>query len=135
MPLVAVEPVLPPLGLMTLIGWRLLRGDIWPLWAGLPLGLFDDLFSGAPLGTAMCGWTATLLGIDLLDRRLQWRDHWQDWGIAALGIAGQALLALLLASGLSISPAVLVPQLVISVLLYPLVARLVATFDRWRFAQ
>ncbi len=134
-PVIAVEPALPPLGLMVLIAWRLLRGDIWPLWAGLPLGLWDDLFSGAPIGTAICGWTAILLAIDLLDRRLQWRNHRQDWGIAILAIGVQLLLALLLASGLTTSPRVLLPQFAFAALLFPLVARLAATLDRWRFAR
>ena len=68
-PVVATEPLLPPFGLMFFLGWRLLRGDIWPLWAGLFLGAFDDLFSGQPIGTAMCGWTIILLAIDALDRQ------------------------------------------------------------------
>ena len=77
-PIVATEPLMPPFGLMIFLGWRLLRGDIWPLWMGLPLGLWDDLFSGQPLGTAMCGWTAIMLILDNLDRRTPFRDYRQD---------------------------------------------------------
>ena len=133
-PIVATEPLLPPFGLMIFLGWRLLRGDIWPLWAGLLLGAWDDLFSGQPLGTAMCGWTIVLLVIDALDRRMPWRDHRQDWAIAAGAIAAYLLFALLIvrATGGDTSPMVLVPQLFLSALLVPMTARLCAALDRWR---
>ena len=48
----------------------------------LPLGLFDDLVSGQPLGSAMLLWTLCFLAIDVLEQRLVWRDFWQDWLIA-----------------------------------------------------
>jgi rod shape-determining protein MreD len=133
-PVVATEPLLPPFGLMFFLGWRLLRGDIWPLWAGLFLGAFDDLFSGQPIGTAMCGWTVILLAIDALDRRMPWRDHKQDWAIAVFAIAGYLLFALLIAraTGGDTSPLVLVPQFILSILLVPIVGRSCAALDRWR---
>jgi hypothetical protein len=53
LPLIANSPVLPPLGLLFFLCWQLLRAEMWPVWIGLPLGLWDDLFSGAPIGTAM----------------------------------------------------------------------------------
>ena len=137
LPFVMTEPLLPPLGLMTFLAWRLLRNDVWPLWAGLPLGLWDDLFSGQPLGTAMAGWTMILLALDGVDRRLPWREFNQDWGIAALAVIGQLLLALLLArvTGGDTSPLLLLPQIAIAILAYPLVTRACATLDRWRFAR
>ncbi len=58
LPLVASSPVLPPLGLLFFLSWQLLRTEMWPVWIGLPLGLWDDLFSGAPIGTAIALWTA-----------------------------------------------------------------------------
>lgn len=134
LPFVVDQPLLPPFGLMIFLGWRLLRGDIWPLWMGLPLGIWDDLFSGQPLGTAMFGWTAIMLVLDSLDRRLPFRDHRQDWGIAALAIAGHQLFALLIAraTGGVTSPLLLLPQLGISAMLYPIVSRSCAALDRWR---
>ena len=136
LPFVASEPLLPPFGLLAFLGWRLLRGDIWPLWVGLPLGLWDDLFSGQPLGTAASGWTAIMLLLDALDRRLPWRSHRQDWTIAAVAIAGHQLFALMIAreSGGTTNPLLLGPQLALSALLYPLVARQCAALERWRHA-
>ena len=45
-----VMPLLPPLGFLMLIAWRLMRPGLLPLWAGAPLGAFDDLVSGQPFG-------------------------------------------------------------------------------------
>ena len=133
-PIVATEPLMPPFGLMIFLGWRLLRGDIWPLWMGLPLGLWDDLFSGQPLGTAMCGWTAIMLILDNLDRRTPFRDHRQDWALAGLLMAGYLFFALFIAriTGGATAPHALVPQILLSALLFPLFARVCAALDRWR---
>jgi rod shape-determining protein MreD len=112
----------------------LLRGDIWPLWMGLPLGLWDDLFSGQPIGSAMSGWTAILLVLDFLDRRTPFRDHRQDWILASMMIASYLCFALTIAwlTGGATSPVVLLPQIVLSALLFPLIARVCAALDRWR---
>ena len=136
-PFIASEPIVPPFGLLVLLGWRLLRGDVWPLWVGLPLGLWDDLFSGQPIGSAMAGWTATMLVLDALDRRLPWRDHLQDWGLASMAIAANLFFALLIVyvSGGVTSPLLLVPQIIASALCYPLIARMCAVLDRWRGAR
>ena len=52
LPVIAPAPVLPPFGFMMLLAWRLLRPGLLPLWAGLPLGLFDDLYSAASRSAA-----------------------------------------------------------------------------------
>jgi hypothetical protein len=51
LPIIAPAPVPPPLGFLLLLAWRLLRPGLLPPWAGLPLGLFDDLYSGQPTGS------------------------------------------------------------------------------------
>ncbi len=136
LPVVASEPLLPPFGFMVFLGWRLLRNDIWPLWIGLPLGLWDDLFSGQPLGSAMCGWTIAMLAIDALDRRLPFRGHEQDWAVATLALAALLLFALGIAhlTGGDTAVYLVLPQILISTLLFPLVVRLCAALDRWRMA-
>ena len=133
-PIIATAPILPPFGFMMMLAWRLLRADLWPAWVALPLGLFDDLFSGQPIGSAMALWTIALLMIDLLDTRMLWRDHWQDWGIAAGAIALELLLALVIAHAPNSAWAIdlIIPQIVISVLVFPLVARSCAALDRWQ---
>ena len=133
-PLVLSQPLLPPFGLMVFLGWRLLRGNIWPLWMGLPLGFWDDLFSGQPLGSAMCGWTIIMLVLDAVDRRMAWRSHLEDWGLAALAIAGHLALALAIVriTGGQTSLLLIVPQIALSAMAYPIVARACAALDRRR---
>ena len=134
LPFIASEPLLPPFGLLVFLAWRLLRNDIWVLWMGIPLGLWDDLFSGQPLGTAMCGWTAIMLALDAVDRRLPWRGYYEDWAIAALAVAGYLLFAMLIVriTGAATSPEVLIPQIMLSVFCLPAVARFCGALDRWR---
>lgn len=136
LPVIADAPVMPPFGFMMLLAWRLLRPELWPVWIGLPLGLTDDLVSGQPIGSAMLLWTLALLAIDLVDRRLVWRDYWQDWLIAALTIILYLIGGLLTANvtGGNGNVLLIVPQMVLSVLLFPAVARLCAHLDRWRLS-
>lgn len=134
LPMIMTVPIVPPFGYMMLLGWRLRRNDLWPVWAALPLGAFDDLFSGAPIGTAMALWTITFLAIDAIDRRWVWRDHIQDWGIAVAFVAGYLLLALFLSGGI-LPLWVLTPQLLLSALIFPVIGRMTAMLDRWRLGR
>lgn len=134
LPIIADRPILPPFGLMMLLAWRLLRPGFWAIWAPLPLGLFDDLVSGQPVGSAMFSWTLTFLIIDASERTLLWRDYLQDWFVASTAIAGCLILGFLFAlfaggGGLIL---MIVPQMIASILLFPLVARLCARLDQWR---
>jgi len=134
LPVVAGAPVLPPLGLLMALGWRMLRPEMWPAWVALPLGLADDLIGGAPLGTAMSLWTLAFLSVDLAEHRPMWRDHWLHWALAAGCIAGVGLgtwaCERFVAGGGDLAP--LLPQLVLGALLFPAAARLCARLDRWR---
>lgn len=134
LPLIASAPVVPPFGFLLLIGWQQLRPGLFPVWAGLPLGLFDDLFSGQPFGSAVLLWSAAMIGLDVLEARFPWRGFWINWVIAAGLIAVYLLLGVALSNlGGGHAPlAVLLPQLVVSILTYPLAARLVGAFDRLR---
>lgn len=137
LPEIATAPVLPPVGLLILLGWRLLRPELWPVWAALPLGLADDLFSGQPIGSAMLLWTICFLAIDLVDRWAVWRDYWQEWAIAAVAIAfcvlGGDLIARVTGGGGLVS--LVLPQLLLPVALFPAASRICATLDRWRLRQ
>lgn len=134
LPVIAVTPALPPFGLLMLLAWRLLRPELWPLWIAAPLGLFDDVMSGQPIGSAMFLWTVAFIGIEIVDSRLLWRDYWQDWLIAAFSIifclSGGFYFARLAAGGGSMLVAV--PQIAWSILLFPTAVRLCALIDRWR---
>jgi rod shape-determining protein MreD len=134
-PVITIFPIMPPFGLLVLLGWRLSRQEVIPVWAPLPLGLFDDLVSGQPLGSAMLFWTLSVLMIDLLDQRLVWRDFWQDWGLAAASIAFCLIAGRLVATPLNAHvDTVLLLQILVSVMLYPLIATLCAWIERKRTA-
>jgi rod shape-determining protein MreD len=136
LPIITVQPLLPPLGLMMMLAWRLMRPGLLPVWSGVPFGLVDDIFSGQPFGSAGLLWSLAMLAIEIIDSRAIWRDYIQDWVIAS------ALLAAVLLGGLWIvgltyaSPdiSVLLPQIILSILLYPLVVRICARLDSWRLA-
>ena len=134
LPVIAQVPTLPPLGLLFLVGWRLVHHELWPLWIGVPLGAFNDIMSGHPLGTAIFLWSVVMMAIEILDARLMWRDYWHDWliaiGAAFVFLAGGTLFGWLSGNG---SPLFLIlPQLVWSTLLYPIIVRVLAWIDRWR---
>lgn len=138
LPLVASSPVLPPLGLLFFLSWQLLRTEMWPVWIGLPLGLWDDLFSGAPIGTAVCLWTAASIAIAYAAQRIYWRGFFHDWAIGALLVAIiQALAALLTHPHASTGRvvALVAPQIIVSILLVPLFLRLTGKFDNFRLKR
>lgn len=130
-------PLVPPGGFLMLVAWRLVRPGLLPVWAGLPLGLFDDLFSGQPLGSAVLLWSSTMIAIELLDRRIPWRSFPQDWIAAGLALLGYLLAAFLVSGATATTPALVAlgPQVLLSVLLFPAAARLVATLDRLRLTR
>ena len=130
-------PIIPPLGFLMLITWRLVRPGLLPVWAGFPLGLFDDLYSGQPFCFAIMFWSASMLVIEAIEMRWPWRAFWQDWFTATTLITAYLVGGWLL-SGASPnlnSLVALVPQLSISILLFPLFARLVAHLDEFRLRR
>jgi rod shape-determining protein MreD len=138
LPLIANSPVLPPLGLLLFLCWQLLRTEMWPVWVGLPLGLWDDLFSGAPIGTAIGLWTLASIAIHYISRRIYWRGFFHDWGIAALLVAAVQALAALITHPHADKGQVLglvVPQIILSALLVPLFLRLTGQFDNFRLKR
>lgn len=137
LPIVASAPVLPPFGLMALISWQILRPGLWPVWAGVPFGMFDDIVSGQPVGSAVLLWSIILIAIDLIDQRYIWRNYWQDWFIAAvsiiLALAGGLAINNFLVSDIRLS--VLYPQMILAIFTFPLVLRLVAKLDHVRLKR
>ncbi len=131
LPFVAAFALLPPFGLLMLLGWRMQRPDVLKPWAPVLLGMFDDLVSGQPLGSAMLLWTLCIIAIDVLDTRLVWRDFWQDWLIATGAIGFCLIAGRLVATPFSAHvDTVLLLQIIISAALYPLIARFCARLDR-----
>lgn len=139
MPFIFTQALLPPLGFILFIAWRMHHRSVWIPWIGSLLGLFDDLCSmmgGQAPGTAMVLWPLALVGLWGADRWFDSRDYRGDWGIAS------ALTALYLIAALGIANIlggktpflVIVPQIMLSVLLLPLVLRLAARIDIWRYS-
>jgi rod shape-determining protein MreD len=132
-PVIFPAGLLPPFGLLVLLGWRLLRPDALKIWSPVLLGLFDDLLSGQPLGSAMLLWTVCFFVIELIEIRLVFRDFWQDWLIAAGGIGFVLLAGRALASPLDAHvDTIMALQILVSILVYPLIARLIGRLDRVR---
>lgn len=130
-------PLAPSFGFLMLLGWRMVRPGLLPLWAGAPLGAFDDLVSGQPFGCAVLLWSLAMLAIEIIETRFPWRGFWQDWFTASV-IALCYWLAALVLSGASLTAemvAVALPQALLSVLLYPIIARMVAGLDRFRLKR
>ena len=137
LPIVASRPLVPEIALLVVIAWRLLRPEIWPAWMALPLGLFNDLVAGHPIGQSMAFWTILFLACDYIDSRLGFRDYWMDWLIAAAAILFHTAAAWYVAMlmGAVMDFAVLLPQLGVTILVYPLAARIVLALDRWRLSR
>ena len=132
-----VMPLLPPLGFLMLLAWRMVRPGLLPLWAGAPLGAFDDLVSGQPFGSAILLWSLAMIAIELIETRFPWRGFWQDWFTAGVTAAAYWLAALLVSGAPITREMVMVafPQVLLAVLLYPIIARMVASLDRFRLAR
>ena len=130
----ASAPYVPPLGFLTLLAWRQLRPGLLPVWAGLPLGFFDDLYSGQPMGSAILLWSIAMIVIEVIELRFPWRSFALEWLLATAMIVGYVLAALgaANATGGSTPIALLAPQMILAVLVYPFVGRTVAVLDRFR---
>ena len=137
LPVISPAPIMPPFGFLLLIAWRLVRPGLLPLWAGLPLGLFDDLFSGQPLGSGVLLFSLALIAIELLELRFPWRGFWQDWLTAALLVSGYLTMSAVFSGAelTLIQLKVIVPQLLLSIVLFPIIARMVALLDRLRLMR
>lgn len=137
LPIVSLSGWWPSFGLLTFIAWRMLRADAWPAWWAAPLGLFNDLMTGAPIGMSMALWTAIMLVMDLVDRRTQWRDYWIEWAVASLLIAASAWVEAEVASlnGAPVRSAMAIPAALIEILTFPLAAFVAIRIDRWRLGR
>ncbi|MDY7097372.1 MAG: rod shape-determining protein MreD [Pseudomonadota bacterium] len=132
-----VMPLLPPLGYLMLLGWRIMRPGLLPLWVGVPLGAFDDLFSGQPFGSAILLWSVAMITLEIIESRFPWRGFWQDWLSAGLAIFLYLASAMLVSGSQITLPLVLaaLPQLLLSILLYPILAQAIAVLDRFRLSR
>ncbi len=136
-PLVSAVPLWPPLGFLLFLSWRFIRPGLLPVWAGFPLGLSDDLFSGQPFGSAILMWSLAIIALEYLEARFPWRGFLQDWMAATLAIGLYLALAALFSGGnISLERLLLIgPQFLLSILIFPIVGWLVAILDRLRLLR
>ena len=137
LPIVSTSGWFPDFGFLVLISWRLLRADAWPAWWAAPLGFFNDLMTGHPLGFSVALWTASMLVLDLVDRRTMWRGYWLEWALATLLLFGNETAEWRIAQvmGASLPFVTIVPPLLIAALAFPVFAWLAARLDRWRLGR
>lgn len=137
LPIISPVPILPPLGFTILLVWGLLRPGLLPPWAGLPLGLFDDLYSGQPFGCGILLFTLALLATQIIQIRFPWPNFLHDWLTATLMLCVYIIAGAILAGGgdAGVHLRVIMPQLVLSIALFPLATRLVAGLDRVRLLR
>ena len=137
LPIVTTSGWYPDFGFLVLISWRLLRSDPWPAWWAAPMGLANDLITGGPIGLSVALWSATMLALDLIDRRTMWRDYWIEWVLAAVLIAINEWLQWRVAAvdGARVPLAAIAPPIAISIFVFPLSAWLVSRIDTWRLGR
>jgi rod shape-determining protein MreD len=137
LPLVATNGWFPNFGFLVLLGWRLLRSDPWPAWWAAPMGFLNDLITGMPIGLSVTLWSATMLALDLIDRRTMWRDYWIEWVLAALFIAIDQWLQWRIAAamGARLPFSAMIPPIAIAICLFPVSAWLVSRIDAWRLGR
>ena len=135
--IIASAPIVPPLGFLILLAWRQVRPGILPIWSGVVLGGFDDLISGQPFGSAILLWCIAMLGLEALELRVPWRNFFTEWLVASGLITAYVLLSGLFANaaGGASDLWILTPQIVLSVLIYPMIARMIAWMDRVRLLR
>ena len=72
-----------------------------PVWAGLPLGFVDDLYSGQPFGSAMLLWSLAMIALEAIETRWPWRSFLLDWFAAAVLTSLYLLFGVLVANASS----------------------------------
>lgn len=137
LPIVTETGWFPAFGFLMLIAWRLYRDDVWPSWWAGPLGLVNDLVSGAPVGFSITLWTLAMIALDLLDRRTIWRDYWVEWALASVLIVLSEAAEWQVAAwmGARVDFASIVPPVLISIAAFPVAAWVVARADQWRLGS
>ena len=97
-PLLLPAPVMPQLGLLSVIVWAVFQPSLMPPWVAFLLGLAADLLFAQPIGLDALLFAVTAVLIQLYRARYSARSHGNDWGLAlglaaAHGVIGWQLLA------------------------------------------
>lgn len=137
LPIVAQVGWGPDFGFLMLIAWRLLRNDAFPAWWAAPLGLWNDLVTGSPIGLSVFVWPLAMILLDLADRRTMWRDYWLEWLLAAVLLFIRAVIGWRVDGlmGAAHDMHMIWSPLLIAVLAFPLAAWAASRLDRWRLGR
>jgi rod shape-determining protein MreD len=137
LPIVTTSGWYPDFGFLAFISWRLLRSDPWPAWWAAPLGLVNDLVTGTPIGLSVALWTATMILLDLIDRRTMWRDYWLEWALAALLLLLNESAEWWIAkiSGAGVPFGWTLAPLLVAIFSFPIAAWAVGRLDGWRLGR
>ncbi len=136
LPIITSAPLVPPLALMLLIAWYQLRPGLLPIWAGLPLGLWHDLFSGQPFGSAILLFSLTMIGLEIVEWQLPWRGFLQEWLFASLIVISYLVIGALFAHPGDLGALLILgPQILLSLLAFPIINRAVGILDRLRLIR
>lgn len=78
-----------------------------------------------------------MLALDLIDRRTMWRDYWIEWAVATVLIAIDEWLQWRVAAAVGGAPDTIkiLPPLVISICVFPILAWIVSRIDTWRLGR
>ena len=89
------------------------------------------------IGSGILLFSVTLIVIELVEARFPWRNFWLDWLMATAIVTTYILVAAVFSGGVDnfVQLSVIVPMLIVSIVLYPIVARLVAMLDRLRLMR
>ena len=137
LPTIASSPFMPPLGFLALLSCRQLQPGLLPVWAGLPLGFADDLVSGQPMGSGIMLFSVAMITLEVIEYRWPWRHFAIEWAVAAVLIVVYIIATAFLAhmAGGVFSLILILPQLLLAVVVYPVVARAMGRADRLRLTR
>ncbi|WP_260483872.1 rod shape-determining protein MreD [Sphingomicrobium flavum] len=133
-PVISFRGWWPDLALLVLIAWRLQRPLAFKPWFAPVAGIFNDLVSGHPIGLSVFTFSLAMIAAELIERRRQWQDYATEWLVASILIAISEMVQWQVArlGGADLPVAAMGVPILVSVLLFPLIATLVRWTDAIR---
>ena len=129
----AIGSVAPNLGLIAVFYWTVYRPDLMPAIAVLPLGLWQDLLNGAPLG--LNGLTLLIVYGVIVFQRVFFRGKsflvvWWAFGLTAAFAAIVFWLAVIAWHLRYVDPTPLILQVVLTLTVFPFLYWLLSRIQR-----
>lgn len=112
----------PAFALMSVYYWTVHRPDLFPAWGAFAAGLFDDILSGAPLGSGAFVLLLVHFTIVAQHKVFRGKAFWLVWAAFAIVAAAAQLVTLVLGLALKGALPDAMPaftQLALTVALYP----------------